>query len=215
MKEFKFSAYAGWAYVLFWIVGLLLEPGSPTITTSPAEIFSYYESHRVIHMIQAFLIDGAAGIALLIYISGLTAFFTSHSTKDWSILISMYGAGLIAVSLSLVQGAFQQILSSTVMTTEGMSPVVILSVISFLDTFKLTSLSVMVLLASIQAFKANSFHPWVRWTGILLSLLLLAGGFSFLVNASVLTVALFVSLPVLLIWVAVISIGLFQNQVSE
>jgi hypothetical protein len=211
MKEIKISAYAGLAYVLFWIIGLILEPGSPGLSSSVEDITAYYQSHNIIHIIQAFLIDGAAAIAIMFFISGLARFFHFHQNNNKTILVSMFGVGLIVASVSMVQGAFQQVLTGTVLASSNVSPLIILSIISYLDTSKLTALAMMVFLASNQMFTTNCFHPWIRWTGLFLTTVILAGGFSYLVNNSILTLALYISLPVLLVWVSAVSFGLLRD----
>jgi hypothetical protein len=212
MKSMKLFAFSGWAYVLFWVIGLILEPGSPGLSSSAVEISSYYLSHKDVHMIQAYLIDGIAAFALLLFISTLGVFFYHRHKSDLIILVSMYSFGLIAASVSLIQAGFQQILSGTVLINGGISPNFILSIISYLDTFKLHTLALFVLLVSILAFQSKSFQPWIWWMGGVLSIFLFVGGFSFLTFSSILNIVLYFSLPVLLIWVASVSTGLIRSQ---
>jgi hypothetical protein len=212
MRSLKLFAYSGWAYVLFWVIGLILEPGSPGLSSSAADISSYYLSHRDVHIIQAYLIDGMAAIALLFFISTLGVYFYYRHKDDLVILVSMYGFGLLATSVSMIQAGFQQILSGAALNNGDISPNFILSIISYLDTFKLHSLAFFVLLISILAFQSKSFQPWIWFLGGVLSVLLFVGGLSFLTTSSIINIVLYLSLPVLLIWVASVSTGLIRTQ---
>ncbi|GAP21492.1 hypothetical protein [Leptolinea tardivitalis] len=217
MKLMRVSAIAGWVYVLFWITGLILEPGAPKITSSSMELGMYYSTHSLIHSVQAFLIDGAAGIALLVFISGLVVFlFKSQKDKLVPILVT-FGLGIAASGISLVQAGFQQVLSGNLSHSNEIPYRLILTIINDLDTFKLLALAGVVLTSSILINQARNIPQWSGWLGFVLSLLLFFGGLSYIVDQQLLQVLLYLSLPTLLIWVALISTFLFRwkPDVSE
>jgi len=65
--------------------------------------------------------------------------------------------------------------------------------------------------------QARNIPHWSGWLGFVLSLLLFFGGLSYIVDQQLLQVLLYLSLPTLLIWVALISTFLFRwkPDVSE
>ena len=54
--------------------------------------------------------------------------------------------------------------------------------------------------------------PWIGWLGALLAVSLVLGGLNFLWGSPLLLAILFLSLPLLLLWVATISIVILQQQ---
>ena len=73
MNSGRWVAFAGFAYVAAWLVGLTvgIATSSPDPTDSIQKIGGYYAQHREAAMIMAYLVDGVAGTALLALAAGL------------------------------------------------------------------------------------------------------------------------------------------------
>ncbi|MCB9113228.1 MAG: hypothetical protein H6634_18435 [Anaerolineales bacterium] len=207
MKKNNWLNYAGFVYVAAWIIGLLIESGSPAPSAGGATLLAYFTAHRQSHMIQSYLIDGVAGIAILLFTSAMVDHFRKANGAS-ALLQVVLGAGIAATSLSLVQAGFQQALSNPdILATDGSSLTTILVLVNQIDTFKLMTLSVLSGAISMLVFGTKSIPAWLGWLGAVLSLTLVIGGFSFVSTAPVLTYVLFASLPLLLFWVGAMSVS--------
>jgi hypothetical protein len=207
MKDNKWLASAGFVYVAAWVIGLLLEFDTPGATASNADLTSYFLAHQQVHMIQAYLIDGLAGIAILVFAVMLKNYFGKAGRDFVPPSDIVLGAGIAAASVSLVQAGMQQVLANPAILSTGDSPLrMMLVLINVTDTFKLLALALFSGVASILAFQTHALPRWLGWLGVTLTLTLVLGGLSFMIPSSLLTTVLFVSLPLLLFWVAAISV---------
>src|SRR5436305_11773238 len=73
MKGGRWIAFAGWTYVVAWLIGLAIgmATSSPGPTDPASTIGAYFSSHREVAMIQAYLLDGIAGVALIVFAAAL------------------------------------------------------------------------------------------------------------------------------------------------
>src|SRR6266508_781780 len=69
----RWIACAGLVYVVAWLIGLAIGFGSssPGPTDSVETIGAYFSTHREAAMLQAYLTQGIAGAALLIFAAAL------------------------------------------------------------------------------------------------------------------------------------------------
>jgi hypothetical protein len=210
MKNKNWLNYAGFIYVAAWIVGLLIESGTPTPSAGGTALLAYFTAHHQSHMIQAYLIDGVAGIAILLFSAAMADHFRKANGES-ALLQVVLGSGIAATSLSLVQAGFQQALSNPdVLTTDGSSLRTILLLVNQIDTFKLLALAALSVAISMLVFSTKAIPAWLGWLGIVISLTLVIGGFSFVSTAPVPTSILFASLPLLLFWVGAMSVSILQ-----
>jgi hypothetical protein len=210
MKNKNWLNYAGFIYVAAWIVGLLIESGTPTPSAGGTALLAYFTAHRQGHLIQSYLIDGVAGIAILLFSAAMADHFRKANGES-ALLQVVLGSGIAATSLSLVQAGFQQALSNPdVLTTDGSSLRIILLLVNQIDTFKLLALAALSVAISMLVFSTKAIPAWLGWLGIVISLTLVIGGFSFVSTAPVPTSILFASLPLLLFWVGAMSVSILQ-----
>jgi hypothetical protein len=211
MKNKNWLYYSGFIYVAAWIIGLLIESGSPAPSAGQAVLLAYFTAHRQSHMIQAYLIDGIAGIAILIFSAAMADHFRKLNGESSSLTHIVLGAGITAASVSLVQAGFQQALSSPeILATDGSSLKTILILVNQIDTFKLLALSLLSGAISLLVFRTKAIPVWLGWLGAVLSMALVISGFSFISTETDLTYVLFVSLPLLLFWVGALSVSLLR-----
>lgn len=213
MNRGNWLAAAGLLYVLVWIVGLLMGTGTPDASASSADLTSYFLTHRSAHLVQPYLIDGVAGVAVLIFAASLANVFRRFDDSQNATLRSvLLGAGMAAASVSLVQAGFQEALVNPAVLAAGDGSIrTILVLINTTDTFKLLALALFSGAASALILRTNALSRWLGWLGVVLSLALLIGGLSFLLNSPLLLSVLFASLPLLLVWVGALSVAILRR----
>src|SRR5439155_1744534 len=92
-------AYAGFVYVVAWLVGLAigLITSAPGSTDSNSTLGVYFSTHREVAMIQAYLLDGIAGISLIVLAAAHRIFLT-HALPRWLVLFAIVLAPLLVVA---------------------------------------------------------------------------------------------------------------------
>jgi hypothetical protein len=207
----RWGAWAGILYVLAWLIGLFLAPSAPDPFGSASTINAYFSAHRAAAMIQSVLIHGLAGVALL----GLTAAL-------WSYLAAgdltgprrlMLAAGVLAAVVSLVQVGFMiGIYVHVGQHGNADCTRTLFDAINKADTVKLILLAVFVGAASWAASRGGALPRWVVWEGAVTVVFLVVGGLAFLVKSGALNVVLAISLPLLLLWAAAVSISMIRRK---
>lgn len=196
---------AGLLYVAAWVIGLLLEPSSPAPTASAAELVTFYQASGTRSLIQTFLFDGVAGAALLVLAAALRQTIRSADASPLPDLL--YGAGLAAASLSLVQGAFGEllVLHAATAATQGNVPL-LFDLMNAMDIFKLLALGLFIGAACLLAFRQRTLPRWVAILGLALAPAICVGGLSFLTRSEALYSLLFIVLPLMLVWFLAVSL---------
>ena len=198
MKASTLLPVAAMVYVLAWVFGLVTAPSRPTDGAAGA-VREYFVQHGGAAIAQSLLVHGAAGVAL-------AAIAWSLARSVERARAAVLGLGLAAAAFSLIQVA---ILLPVAIGADSLSAVAVDQRIAWVDTVDTVKLSALAAFAVISSTAAVSFGLAGRWLvpfAVLLALLLLAGGVSFLVSSSALTGALYVSLPLLLLWVGVVGV---------
>ncbi len=211
MNRRNWLASAGLVYVVVWVIGLMIESDTPGSSASATELTAYFATHQSAHLIQSYLIDGIAGIALLVFTASLVAFF-QKADDNTTLQNVILGAGIAAGSVSLVQAGLQEVLiNRDVLTAGGELIRMLLVLINTTDTFKLLALALLSGGTSALNFRTHSMPQWLGWLGVILSLTLIIGGLNFILNSPILLYVLFVSLPLLLLWVGGISVVILRR----
>ncbi len=202
-REAKLLRTAGFTYVGAWIVGLLVAPSAPNPTASDAKVQAFFVAHHSATLIQALLVHGLAGLALAVFVVVLARLLPTPS----SIRSLFLAAGLGAVLVSLVQVGLEIALNRHVAGSGGASTIVSLfHAVNIADTVKLVLLGIAIASATRLAVEAGVLARWLRWLGYALLPILIIGGLAFVVHSGALTAVLDVSLVLLLLWVAAVSI---------
>ena len=207
----RWGAWAGIVYVLAWLIGLFLAPSAPEPFGSAGTINAYFTAHRPAAMIQSLFIHGLAGVALL----GLTAaLWTYLNAGDTAVPRKlMLAAGVLAAAVSFLQVAFMiGIYVHVGQHGSAGGTRTLFNAINKADTIKLILLAVFVGAASWAAARNGALPRWVAWLGAVTVVFLVVGGLAFLVNSGVLNLALDVSLPLLLLWTAAVSIRMLWRR---
>lgn len=192
-------------YVLAWLIGLFVAPARPTDAAAGA-VQEYFAQHSGAALTQSALVHGVAGVALGVFAWSLSRLVDRSSAAVVSL-------GLAAAVLSLIQVA---ILVSVATRTGSLSAATIdqrVGWIDTVDTAKLAALAAFAVVASIAAVASQLTRGWLVPLSVMLAALLVAGGVSFVVSSSLLTAALYLSLPLLLIWVGVLGATVNRDAV--
>ena len=125
----------------------------------------------------------------------------------------MLAAGVLAAAVSFLQVAFMiGIYVHVGQHGSAGGTRTLFNAINKADTIKLILLAVFVGAASWAAARNRALPRWVAWLGAVTVVFLVIGGLAFLVNSGVLNLALDVSLPLLLLWAAAVSIRMLWRR---
>jgi len=206
-NEGPWIAASGLMFVAAWVVGFIIAFSAPAATASTAVWTAYYLSHSGVSMFQTYLIDGLTGAALIVFAAALRSALRRFEGESTALSSIIFGAGVAAASVSLLQGAFGQVLANHIAATGDSRAIrTLLELDQETDTFKLLPLGLLVGATSILALRSGALPQWLNWSGAVLALLLIIAGWSFPLNSAALTIVLDVSLVGLLLWVASVSV---------
>lgn len=204
MNKRNWLAFFGLLYVIVWVIGLLIPTGTLTPSMSNAELQQVLLANQLARLIQVYLIDGVAGIAILLFAVAVASLFQTAEEKPLARVV--LSAGVVAGTISLVQAAVQQTLVNPDLLALADTPFrTLLVLVNQIDTFKLMALALLSISASVLGMRTRLIPAWVNWLGILLTFALILGGLSFAFANSMFTAVLFASLPMLLMWVGAVS----------
>ena len=208
MNKRNWLTFSGLVYVLVWVIGLLIPTGSLSASPSNTEIQQVLVAHQLARSIQVYLIDGIAGVSILLFAVMAANLFQYTDEKNSPIVSVVMGAGIAAGSISLIQAGVQQALVNSELLTSADAPLhTLLVLVNQIDTFKLMALALLSVSTSILVLRSRLISVWIGWLGIILAVALILGGLSFAIASPLLTGILFASLPMLLVWVGGISVA--------
>ncbi|MBN8579173.1 MAG: hypothetical protein J0L96_00780 [Anaerolineae bacterium] len=209
MNKRNLLAFFGFLYVTVWVIGLLIPTGTLSPSMSNAELQQVLLANQLARLIQVYLIDAVAGIAILLFAVAVSSLFLSAEEKTLArVLLS---AGVVAGTISLVQTGVQLTLVNSDLLASAETPFrTLLVLVNQIDTFKLMALALLSISTSMLGLRTRLIPAWINWLGILLTIALILGGLSFAFANSLLTTVLFASLPMLLVWVGAVSVVMMR-----
>ena len=204
MNKRNLLAFFGFLYVAVWGIGLLIPTGTLSPSMSNAELQQVLLANQLARLIQVYLIDGVAGISILLFAVATANQLQSADEKTLARVV--LSAGVVAGTISLVQAGVQQTLVNTHLLASAETPFrTLLVLVNQIDTFKLMALALLSVSTSVLGLRTRLIPAWINWLGIVLAIALILGGLSFSFTNSMLTAILFASLPMLLVWVGAVS----------
>jgi hypothetical protein len=210
MNKRSWLAAFGFIYIIVWVIGLSLPTGTLSLSMSNAELQRVLFANQLARLIQVYLIDGVAGISILLFAVAAASLLQSAEEKPLARVV--FSAGMVAGAISLVQAAVQQTLVNTdLLASAETSFRTLLVLVNQIDTIKLMALALLSVSTSILGLRTCLIPVWVNWLGVILGIALLLGGLSFAFVNSMLTIILFVSLPMLLVWVGAVSVVMMKK----
>lgn len=180
--------WAGWGYVTAWLAGLVVAPPAPTASVT---------ANAGAALAQSTLVHGVAALFLLIVIRDVARL--RLGTSAVARVLMPLGVGAVVISLTqfavvavlyLVNGSFGTGVTAGLFRS-----------VDLLDTAKLTLLGGFVAAVTLLTSRAQLADRWLQWLGAVLAPLLPLSGAAFVVSSAALYDALYLSLPLLLVWV--------------
>ncbi len=202
----RWTAVSGCVYVAAWVAGLLVAPSGPAVTAPASEVAAYYRAHGDAALLQTYLLDGVAGVALLVFAAAMHSALRRPEGAGAPLATILVGGGIAAASVSLVQAALGTALCQQVAGRSAEMTQLLFTLFNDADTFKMGGLALLVAAGATLAVRTRALPRWLGWVGAVLALALIVGGWSFVLGNAGLYTVLSVALPLLLVWVAAISV---------
>jgi hypothetical protein len=180
------TSVAAVGYLAVWIIGLSIWPSNLSVTSSGNAVIQAFAGHSGVAITQYILTEGLAGVALAIVL-GRTLSGLPRITGYCAAAVSVVQCGLgIYLAGSVVPGG------------DASSARTFFDLIDRLDGVKMALLAITAVVASI----AMRRPVWLRYAGFVLAVAIAVSGIGYLLANTTLAVAAWISLPLLLIWVA-------------
>lgn len=207
----RWTAASGLIFVAAWVIGLLIKPNSPGPAASYAQLMTYYLAHQQAQMVQSYLIDGIAGLALLVFAAALRGVFGNADGENVTVARVVLGSGVAAASVSLVQAALGEMLATRDVLADAAATRIVFGMLNTADTFKMLAIALLCATAAVLILRTRALPRWLGWLGAVLAVVLVVGGLSFPLSSTSLYVVLQVALPLLLGWVGAVSVALLRG----
>jgi hypothetical protein len=194
-------AVAGLLYAAAWVAGLVIGPRTVSATASDAEVASAYAGSSGPAIAQVVLTEGVAGAALAVVVVALGQ--AAHGRGARRLAARAEVAGLAAAGLSLIQCALGLLLAGwAVPDGDSSAAGSLFRLISRIDGAKMLLLAVLALSGMALARRAGPPPAWARFPSLVLAAALTGSALGYLLLAPALAALAYLSLPLLLIWVA-------------
>jgi hypothetical protein len=192
-------ALAGIGYGIAWAGGLAVWPSNLTIDATKREIVSLYAAHQSDAKAQYLAVEGIAGLLLGIVL--FTCIWRiRRCERTWTSRAAV--AGGVAVAVSLLQCLLGLLLVSAAGKGELGQSGDIYQLINRLDGVKQLLLGACVVMLSILLRTTSNYPVWLGRTSVITGIALVPSGLAYLLLWNGLAVTAFVSLPLLILWVA-------------
>ena len=192
-------AFAGIGYGIAWVAGLAAWPSNLAIDASEREIVSLYAAHMRQATAQYLLVEGLAGLFL-----GTVLFYclryASRRDRTWTSRAALVGA--VVVAISLLQCLLGLVLVSSASKGHSGQSDDIYQLINRLDGVKQLLLGVFVVMLVGLLRTTFNYPLWLGRTAVILGIALVPSGLAYLLLWNALAGSTFVSLPLLILWVA-------------
>ncbi|MFF1876331.1 hypothetical protein [Leifsonia sp. NPDC058230] len=201
-------AIAGFAYVVTWAVGLSVFPVNLALDAPASEIVDAYAKQSALGTLQFVLVEGLAGI-LLAFVLALLA--TTQQARGYALSRSALVSAAVAVMISLTQCALGLSMIAASQQHTAHTAFDLYGAVNRLDGVKMLALAF--LAASLARHGSGALPLILRVCSVALALTLLGSGVSYLLLWNALAWTVYVSGPVLLLWVA--GLGLWLSIVRR
>ena len=206
-------AVAGIAYTTAWLLGLAVWPSNLDVAASDVNVVATYSAHQGAAMTQYLLLEGLAAIALAVVVTALGK--AAHRREAERLGRVTVVAGLTAVALSLAQCVVGLLLAGSVAPDgETQQAGRLFDVINRADGVKMFALAAMAM-AGIGLVRRAVLPRWLGYSGAFLTVALIVSGAGYLLLNTALAQAVFVSGPLLLVWVTGAGVALARTSRSD
>ncbi|WP_329123912.1 hypothetical protein [Streptomyces sp. NBC_01353] len=200
---------AGYAHAAAWILGLAVAWGAtPEVGDTHAAITAAYADRPVQAVAQTLLVHGVAAVGLVVIGSGLL----DRARRTGNTTAGLAGwAGRVAGVLAFVQLVLELI---AVPGADPASPDrtgALFEAVQRADGVKMFVLAALAAAACAASRHGTLLRRWEVVIGWLLAATLTASGIGYLLLSTALTPTAFISLPLLLIWIAALGTALTRR----
>ncbi len=203
----KLLTISGITFVAAWITGLMTATNGPKPSATGTALKAYYGAHQHAAMLQTLCVDALAGLALIGITIGVSRTLSGPSRRRIQI------AGFTAATISLIQAGIGEALAVQGAGSGTPSFVRALFVtLNNADTIKIALLAALVILVSTTARRAMTLPRWLTTMGVGFAPVLALSGLAFPLNSDALYGALYITLPLLLLWTPTISVKLSRRE---
>ncbi|MFJ7257708.1 hypothetical protein ACIQWV_35415 [Streptomyces sp. NPDC098085] len=201
---------AGYTHAAAWILGLAAAWGAtPEVGDTHAGITAAYADRPVQAVAQALLVHGVAAVGLVVVGSGLLDW--ARRTSNTAARLAGW-AGRVAGALAFVQLVVELI---AVPGADPASPGrtgALFEAVQRADGVKMFVLAVLAAAACVASRHGTLLRRWEVVIGWVLAATITASGIGYLLLSTALTPAAFISLPLLLIWIAALGAALGRRH---
>ncbi|MFI5897351.1 hypothetical protein ACIA5D_45390 [Actinoplanes sp. NPDC051513] len=183
------------AYPATWIVGLSIASSGTTVHSTGAEILSSYAGHTGAALVQFLLTEGVAGLLLAVAVVAVGRAGGGRAGRWFT------GAGLVAAAISVAQCGLGVALTGWAVPHERAGAALALTqVVNRADGVKMLLLAAVAVLGWNLA-RRGRLPRWIGFLGLALAVAIAVSGLGFLLLSDTLSMAAYVSLPLLLVFV--------------
>ena len=202
-------AVAGIAYTTAWVLGLAVWPSNLDVAATNAKVLATYSAHQGAAMTQYLLIEGLAAIALAVVVIELGQ--AARRRGAGRLGRAAVVAGLTAAALSLVQCALGLLLAGSV-APDGETDRAgrLFDLINRMDGVKMFALAALAV-AGVGLVRRAVLPRWLGYTAAFLTVALIVSGGGYLLLNTTLAQAVYVSGPLLLVWVTGTGVALART----
>ena len=192
-------ALAGIGYGVAWLAGLAAWPSNLSIEASKREIVSLYAQHMGQAAAQYLVVEGLAGVLL-----GIVLFYSirrvSRCDPTWTSRVAV-AAGVV-VAISLLQSLLGLFLVSSASKGHLSRSGDIYQLINRLDGVKQLLLGACVVMLGVLLRTTSNYPKTLMRTTVIVGIAVVPSGLAYLLLWNALAGTTFVSLPLLIFWVA-------------
>jgi hypothetical protein len=201
---------AGIGYSTAWLLGLAVWPSNLDVAATNAKVVATFSAHQSAAVAQFLLVEGVAAIALAVVALALGRAARRHRAVRLGRVAVV--AGLIAAALSLIQCALGLLLAGSV-APDGKADQAgrLFDLINRMDGVKLFTLTA-TLVAGVGLARRAVLPRWLGYTAAFLTAALVVSGAGYLLLNTTLAQAVFVSGPLLLVWVTGAGVALARGH---
>ena len=190
-------ALAGIGYAAAWLAGLSIFSSSATVNSAGSQVVTGYTGHQAVATAQFALTEGLAALCL----AAVATAIGRAGESAWAARVVAVAGGAAAV-ISLAQCAIGvYLVNGAVPSGHAATAGALNEAITRMDGMKMLVLAGMGL-AGAGLARRGLLPRWLGYAGAALAVAITASGLGYLLLVSGLAAAAWVSLPLLLVWVA-------------
>lgn len=201
-------AWAGVCYVAAWVAGLAAWPVNLALNAANAQVAASYRAHPAGAVSQFLLAEGLAGLLLgAVLAAALISNRDRSRARPWPAIVVAAGA----VVISLLQAVIGMFLIAAAIHHDTARAGGLSDLVNRLDGVKMLALAVVAAYLSARRTWGHRPPAWLRAVAAVTAAALAVSGVGYLLLANSLAWAVYISGPLLLLWIAATGIWLTRS----